>query len=274
MTKLLEILKYLLLGAIQGITETLPISSSGHLIILSSLLGIERNDDLTFEILLHFGSLIAVIYFYRKTLLKLIKSFFSYLFKKDKDCYTDFKYVWLLALATIPAALIGYFFQDYIGKNLANLLTVGVALIITSVILYVINKMPKGTKQKENITWLDAISVGIIQAIAIIPGISRSGSTVSMGLARKFNIENAVQFSFFLFIPVTLGATIIDIIHFLENPIAPTLLIPYIIAFLTSIIFTYISLKIFINVIKKGKLVIFSIYCLIVGILSIVLNFI
>lgn len=274
MDKLIELLKYLFLGAVQGITETLPISSSGHLIILGKLIGIEQNNDLTFEILLHFGSLIAIIYFYRKTLLELVKNFFSYLFKKDTKHITDYKYVWLLALASLPAAIAGFLLNDYIGNYLTSLISVGIFLIITAFILLIISMMPKGNKEKENITWKDALFIGIIQALAIIPGISRSGSTVSAGLARKFNIENAVQFAFFLFIPVALGASLLDIYHFMKNPVAPDLLIPYIVAFLTSIVFTLLSLRIFINVIKKGKLSYFAIYCLIAGATSISLYFI
>lgn len=276
MDRLIEILKYLFLGAIQGITEVLPISSSGHLIILGEVFHIKQDNNLTFEILLHFGSLIAIIYFYRKTLKDLIKNFFLYLFNKRQDAITktDFNYVLLLALATIPIGIVGYFFNDFITKYFTSLLTVGFALIVTAIILYIISKMPKGNKEKEDVTWKDALFVGIIQACAIIPGISRSGSTVSASLTRKFNLDNALRFSFLLFIPASLGAMLLDIIKLIKNPLAANLIIPYFIAFLTAIIFTYISLNIFINVIKKGKLSYFSIYCLIVGTTSLILNFI
>ena len=276
MSKLIELIKYIFFGAVQGITETLPISSSGHLIILGEIFKIKQGNDLSFEILLHFGSLIAIIYYYRKSLSELIKNFFSYLFNKNRSTENsiDYKYVWLLVLATIPAGIIGFLFNEYIAKYFTSLLTVGISLIITAIILYLINKMPKGNKEKKDITCLDALFVGVIQAFAIIPGISRSGSTVSASLARKINIDNALKFSFLLFIPVSIGAMILDIIDFIKNPIASSLLIPYFIAFLTSIIFTYISLNIFINVIKKGKLSYFSLYCLIAGSIAFVSYFI
>jgi|SRR5690554_582944 len=276
MDKFINLLKYLFLGAVQGITETLPISSSGHLVILSELFNMNKTDDLSFEILLHFGSLIAIVYFYRKTLAELIKNFFSFIFNtnRDKENFIDFKYVFLLVLATIPAGIIGFLFNNFIAKNLTSLLTVGVSLIITAIILFLISKMPKGKKEKKDITWFDALFIGIIQALAIIPGISRSGSTVSASLSRKINIDNALKFSFLLFIPVSLGAMTLDIIDFIKNPITINLIIPYFIAFLTSIIFTYISLKIFIEIIKKGKLSYFAIYCFFVGTTSFILSFI
>ncbi|QVK17218.1 UDP pyrophosphate phosphatase [Mycoplasmatota bacterium] len=273
MDKLILLLKYIFFGAVQGITETLPISSSGHLVIFSELFNLEQGNDLTFEILLHFGSLIAIIYFYRKTICELIKNFFSYLFHREKNTYTDFKYVWLLVLATFPIGLIGFLFQDFIASRLKNLLTVGISLLVTALILYLISRMSKGNKEKENMTWKDALFIGIVQAAAIIPGISRSGSTVSASLSRKLDIDNALKFSFLLFIPAALGAMLLDIVHFIKEPTAPDLIIPYITAFLTSIVFTLISLNIFIGIIKKGKLSYFSIYCSIVGSLSIILHF-
>ncbi len=274
MDKIIELLKYFFFGAVQGITETLPISSSGHLIILGEVFAIEQGNDLTFEILLHMGSLIAVIYFYRKSLGELIKNFFAYLFKKDPEKKADFKYGWLIVLATIPAGIIGFLFNDIIAKYLASLLTVGIGLIITGIILYFISKIPKGNKEKADITWFDALFIGIVQAFAIIPGISRSGSTVSAGLSRKINIDNALKFSFLLFIPVSLGASLLDIIHFINNPLATKLFIPYLIAFLAATLFTLISLNIFINIIKKGKLNYFAGYCFLVGLVVFIISFI
>ncbi len=270
----MTLLQYIFFGAIQGITETLPISSSGHLVILGKIITIDEGNDLTFEIFLHFGSLIAIIIFYRKTLLELIKNFFGYLSNKDETKLTDYKYVWLLALASIPAGLIGVLFKDYIEKHLTNLLTAGIALLVTALVLFIISKIPKGNKEKSDMTWKDALFIGIIQAFAIIPGISRSGSTVSASLSRKLNIDNALKFSFLLFIPVALGAALLDIVKFIENPEINNLIIPYLAAGLTSIIFTLIALNIFINVIKKGKLSYFSIYCSCIGIFSIILSFI
>ncbi len=270
----INLLKYIFFGAVQGITETLPISSSGHLLLLNKIIKLEENNDLTFEILLHFGSLIAIVIFYRKTIIELINNFFIYLFKKDKSKQTDFKYVWLLALATIPASLLGFLFNDKIEEHLTSLLTVGISLIVTAVVLYLISKMPKGHKEKADMNWKDALFIGLVQAVAIIPGISRSGSTVSASLSRKLSIDNALRFSFLLFIPISIGATILKIIDYVKTPETSIITIPYIIAFLTSIVFTLISLNIFIEIIKRSKLSYFSIYCLLVGILSISLNFI
>jgi undecaprenyl-diphosphatase len=274
---LIELLKYLFLGAIQGITETLPISSSGHLVIMQELVGLEQDDNLTFEILLHFGSLIAIVIFYYSVIVDVIKNFFHHIFKKEErneETRTDFKYAWLLVVATIPAGLAGVILEDMIGKHLNNTLSVGIALLLTALILYLISQLPKGFKDKQAITFKDAIMIGLMQALAIIPGISRSGSTISMGLYRKLDIDQALRFSFLLFIPVALGATLIDVIEYIQNPVVfeqPTL---YFIAFLTSIVFTLFSLRIFTDIIKKGKLIYFSYYCIIAGIVSLSLYFI
>lgn len=271
MDKIFEILKYIFLGAVQGITETLPISSSGHLVIMEKILNIKGPEkDLTFEILLHLGSLIAIFYFYRKTIIALIKNFFIYLFKRDETKFNDYKYAWLIVVSTIPAGIVGLLLKDFIAEKLTNLLTVGCALLITALVLFFISKIKKGNKDKTQITFKDAIIIGVVQALAIIPGISRSGSTVSASLYRKFNIDDALRFSFLLFIPAALGAALIDVVKFVNNPNISTLIIPYFLAFLTSIIFTYISLNIFIDIIKRGKLSYFSIYCFIVGTLSII----
>lgn len=272
--KFIELLRYLFLGAIQGITETLPISSSGHLVIMQELLGIEPDNSLTFEILLHFGSLIAIVIFYRKIILELIQNFFIYLFKRDADKLEDFRYVWLIVVATIPAGVIGIFLKDQIGSYLNNTLSVGIALLFTAAILFTISKLPRGTKTKGEITFKDAIFIGLMQAVAIIPGISRSGSTVSMSLYRKLNIDHALRFSFLLFVPVALGATLIDLVEYIKEPTLQFEPVLYLISFLTSILFTFISLKIFIDILKRGKLIYFSYYCVFAGLTSLSIYFI
>lgn len=271
--EIIEILKFIFLGAIQGITETLPISSSGHIVIFKELTHIDvPENDLTFAILLHFGSLIAIIYFYRKVIAELFVNFFGYLISKEETKKADFKYVWLLVVATIPAGVIGILFKDFIEEKLSNILTVGISLLVTSMVLFYISKLKLGNKDKSDITFIDAIIIGVVQAIAIIPGISRSGSTVSASLSRKFDIDNALRFSFLLFIPAALGAALIDVKNFFENPEVTSNIVLYLISFLTSILFTYLSLHFFISVIKRGKLAYFSLYCFVVGLISIFIS--
>jgi undecaprenyl-diphosphatase len=271
---IIEILKYVFIGMVQGITETLPISSSGHLLILQELLNFKQDQNLTFEILLHFGSLIAICIFYRQTIKELLVHFFSYLFKRNTDAKADFRLCWLIVLATLPAAITGLLLEDFITMHLTSLLTIGISLLFTSMILYIISQSKKGYKDFTDVTIMDAIMVGVMQAFAIIPGISRSGSTVSMSLARKLSIDTALRFSFLLFIPVALGATLVDLIDFVKEPDLSMLSIPYLLAFLASIVFTFISLNILIDVLKKGKLHYFSIYCFVVGLISVTLFFI
>jgi undecaprenyl-diphosphatase len=275
MSQLLELLKYIFLGALQGITETLPISSSGHLVIMQALFGFKKGNTLTFEILLHFGSLIAVVLFFHKLLIELFKNFFSYLFKHDPKKQADFKYCWLLIVATIPAGIAGILAKDLIGEQLNNTFSVGIALLVTAILLSTISHLPEGHKKQENMNLVDALFIGLIQVVALIPGISRSGSTISMGLHRKLTLDQALRFSFLMFIPVAIGATLVDFIGMvgeqgfvIEQPLL------YFIAFLTSILFTYSALRFFTNILKRGKLIYFSYYCMVAGLLSIGLYFI
>ena len=264
--KLFTILQYIFLGAIQGFTEPIPISSSGHLLIIKKLFNFDMLNDINFEIVVNFGSFIAILILYRNEIFKIITDFFKYLKTKNNEYEVNFKYALLIVIGTIPAGLFGLIFKDKIDELSNNVKLIGLALIITSIALFIIRKN-KGSKEKKQISFIDAIIIGLFQVIALFPGISRSGATVVGGMSRNLKRKEALEYSFMLYLPISLATMILGVKGLLKIDNVSSLLIPYILGMIVSCIVTYFSAKWFINIMKKGKLAYFSIYCFIVGIL-------
>lgn len=263
------LLKYLILGIIQGFTEPLPISSSGHLRIFKSLFNSEVLSDMNFEIIVNFGSLIAILILYKKEIISIIKDFFCYIKTKEKKYKTNYKYAWLIVIGTIPAALLGLFIKDAIEKYFTTKL-VGAMLIITSLLLYMIKDI-KGKKEKKDITYVDALKIGLFQVIALLPGISRSGATVVGAMKSNLKRETALNYSFMLYIPISVASMILGVSDLISAGNLNQLFIPYLVSMIAAGIVTYYAAKLFIDIMKKGKLIYFSIYCFIVGIITFIL---
>lgn len=263
---LIKILKYVFLGLIQGFTEPIPISSSGHLLIIKKLFDFDTLNDINFEIIVNFGSFIAIALLFRKEIINIIKDFFSYIKTKENKYKENFKYAWLIVIGTIPAGIFGILFKDQIDTLSDNIKLVGIALLITAVALFLIKDF-KGKKEKNKITIIDSIVIGLFQAIALFPGISRSGSTVVGSMARGLKRDAAVNYSFMLYLPISIATMILGVKDLLETTNLSSLILPYTFGMIASAILTYFSAKWFINIMKKGKLIYFSIYCLIVGLL-------
>lgn len=262
------LLKFIILGVVQGFTEPIPISSSGHLILLREFFQIEVT-SLSFEIIVHFGSLIAITYVYRQEIKRLIKNFILFSKNKRKEHKADFLFTIYLLIATTMTGIIGLYFEDIISTRLTKPIFIGISLIVTSLFLWLIRNLT-GHRSYTDINFRDAVIIGLAQSIALIPGISRSGTTVVTAILLGLNRTTALKFSFLLFIPVSLGITVLSIKDVINELQHDQLFIPYIIAFVISIVTTYFALKWFINIMNKGKLHIFSIYCLIVGIIAII----
>lgn len=263
------LLKYVLLGIIQGFTEPLPISSSGHLRVFKSIFNSEVLSDMNFEIIVNFGSLIAIIFLYRKEIVSIIKDFFMYIKTKENKYKTNYNYAWLIVIGTIPAAILGIFVKDILEKHFTTKL-VGLMFIVTSLLLYMI-KDKKGKKKKEDLTILDALKIGCFQAIALLPGISRSGATIVGGMQDNLTKTAALNYSFMLYIPISLATMILGVKDLVGSADLDNLFIPYSFSMIASCIVTYYSAKLFINIMKKGKLIYFSIYCFILGIITFIL---
>ena len=259
------LIEYIILGVIQGFTEPLPISSSGHLRIFKSIFTSKALSDLNFEIILNFGSLLAIIFLYRKDIIKIIKDFFSYIKTKDDKYKVNYNYAWFIVIGTIPAGIIGIFLKDILEKYFSTKL-IGLMLVLTALMLYMI-KDKNGKKTKKDMNYIDAIKIGLFQAIALIPGISRSGATVVGGMQDNLTKDTALNYSFMLYIPISLATMILGIKDLVKAPNLNELAFPYIISMIISSFVTYISAKLFIDLMKKNKLIYFSIYCFIVGLL-------
>ncbi|SMO65700.1 undecaprenyl-diphosphate phosphatase [Melghirimyces algeriensis] len=263
MTDIGLLLKYALLGLLQGITEPIPVSSSGHLLIASELFGLEI-EGLSFAVFMNFASLLAVLIIYRKDLIRLTVNGFRYITTGERQAKDDFMFIVYLIIGTIPAGVAGVLFEDYIKEALEGILIIGVTLIITGIALWVIRNL-RGRKNDQNLSLKDAIIVGLAQAVALIPGISRSGATIvaSMGIGMKR--DTALRYSFLLYIPVSVGGMILSITDLMNDPKIDTLLVPYLIAFVLSFIASYFSLKWLMNIMAKGNLGYFTVYCVAVG---------
>ena len=195
---------------------------------------------------------------------KLIKEFFLYLKTKEEKYKASFKYAWLIVIATIPAGLLGFIFKDKIELISGNVKYVGAALLITALALFIVRKLD-GKKNEKEITYGDAIKVGLFQAVALLPGISRSGSTIVGGLLSDLKKDTAVNFSFMLYIPISIATMILGVADLIKTPNVGNYLLPYGLGMIISAVITYFSAKIFINIVKQKKLIYFVIYCLVVG---------
>ncbi|MFC7321202.1 undecaprenyl-diphosphate phosphatase [Halobacillus campisalis] len=262
MEQLWLIIKYLFLGIFQGFTEPIPISSSGHLVILQDLMNLQI-EGLQFEVMVNFGSLIAVLIIYREDIIRLFKNGIGFLITRDERQKDDFNFVIYLLIATIPAGLIGVLFKDSFDSLKGMTQVVGITLIITGLALWLIRNL-RGRKGDGMLTWKDALIIGFAQAVALVPGISRSGATIVAAMLLGTKQQTALRFSFLLFIPVSLGTMLLSIGDLLEDDLA-TLWPSYLVAFIASIIASYFSLKWFMNIMAEGNLKYFAIYCFVVG---------
>jgi len=265
---MLIIFQYIILGIIQGLTEPLPISSSGHLRIFQELFNTNMFNDLNFEIIVHFGSLLALLFIFKQDIKRLIQSFFKFIFTKNKEkkkkLFPDFKYVLLIIIATIPAALAGFFLKDLIEDKMASIRLVGIALLITALALFIIRNI-KGTKEDKDITYKDACLIGLLQAVALFPGISRSGIVLVGCLLRDFKRDAALKYTFMLFFPISIAATILGISDLINAGNLSVVWLPYTFGFITATIVTYFAFLWLRNMVRKGKLWKFAIYCIAMG---------
>ncbi|RKD73571.1 undecaprenyl-diphosphatase [Sinobaca qinghaiensis] len=256
------LLKYLFLGLFQGITEPIPISSSGHLVIVQELIGL-GNTGLEFLVLVNFGSLIAVLVVYWHDIVKLAANGITYVTTRKAAARDDFDFILYLVIATIPAGVIGLTLGDYIESELDKVWIVGATLIVTGFALWIIRNL-RGSRNDGQLNWKDAVIIGLAQAVALIPGISRSGATIVAAMLLGTKQETALRFSFLLYIPISIGTTVLSLDTILGENL-PDMWLNYLVAFIASIITSYISLKWFMNIMAKGNLKYFAIYCFIVG---------
>lgn len=264
---ILLILKMMLIGLVQGFTEPIPVSSSGHVMIASELLGLGEQ-GFTFAILTNTASLLAILFIYRADIVRLASNSIQYIKTKEPAYKSDFWFVCYIVIGTIPAGLLGVLLSDYIAESV-SMTTIAVMLFVTGIALWLIRNK-RGTKSESTMTGKDAFLIGLGQAVALTPGISRSGATIISAIAVGLNQETALRFSFMLYIPVSLGGVVLGLTDFMDEPNKSQLAVPYAAAFVSTLIMTYFALKWFMGIMKTGKLIYFTYYCFTVGILLLI----
>lgn len=285
----MSLLEAVLMGLIQGLTEFLPVSSSGHLAIFKQILHIELDTGILFDVLLHLGTLLAVFVAYFKDIKRLIIEGFGILFDcisnsvifvtnkihNDEQPYRHIvrnayrKFVMLVIVSTIPTAIIGYAAKDLIETASKILIVPGICLIITSILLFVADKYNSGTKTPKHVSYNNAFIIGICQGIATLPGISRSGTTITACLLSGFDKRFAVKYSFIMSIPAILGAAVLELKDIGSIKINSQEILYYGIGALVSAVVGYICIKTMLVVVRKKKFKIFAVYCLLVGIIAV-----
>lgn len=291
----MSLIESIILGIVQGIAEFLPISSSGHLAIFKKIFGLSEV-GLTYDILLHAGTLVAVFIVYWNDIWKLIKEgvgiiidacknigiFFSRNIGRNEVDYIQVigtsyrKFVMLIIVSTIPTGIIGLVFKKVFNLDNPSIIIPGIGLLITGLILFVVDDLPAGKKTPKEMTYKNAIIIGISQGIATLPGISRSGTTLTVGVLNGLDRKFAIKYSFIMSIPAILGACVLDIKDMFapENAISGTQLTYYLVGAVVAAVVGFICIKTLLVLYKNRKMKYFSYYCFIVGIIAIVANFV
>jgi len=257
-----ELFEAIVLGIIQGLTEFLPVSSSGHIEIANFLFGNDSSgqENLTMTIVLHAATAISTLFVFRKDILDILKGVFSASWNDDK------KFAIAIIISMVPAAVVGLFFEDIVEQFFTqNLILVGGMLIITAVLLYLADKAKNTNK---SVGYVEAIIIGIAQAIATLPGLSRSGSTIATSVLLGIDRGKAARFSFLMVVPLILGKIAKDMIDgdFSDQQLN---ILPLALGFTAALITGYVACTWMINLVKKSQLTYFSIYCAIVGLIAI-----
>ena len=256
--RIIEVIKYLLIGFIQGITEIFPISSSGHLSLTYFVFNISNDNKLNLTVFLHFASCLALIVFYKKDIINIVKGSYLYVLKKKENEKKHFLFLLYLIIATIPSILVGFFIKPLIEKTFNNIYFIALGFLLTSIILLY---KPKQILN-STYTFKNTLLTGIFQSFALFPGLSRSGTTLFGSKIAKLDENNGKRFAFFLLLPISLGSFILSLFDI--SNITNSMVLLYSISFISSFIATLISLKLFINRFNYKHNIFFSIYLWIV----------
>ncbi|UCC43265.1 MAG: undecaprenyl-diphosphate phosphatase [Candidatus Zixiibacteriota bacterium] len=249
----------LVLGVIQGLTEFLPVSSSGHLVLTEELLGVKQ-PGVTFEVILHVGTLLSVLIYFRSTILRLVRSLFAGGERADRMM------LMFLVIGTIPAVVVGLLFKETFEALFSEPLMTSCFLILTGLIL----RLPRYVRRSEHpMSAGSAVVMGIGQALAILPGVSRSGSTIALGMVWGVKPSQAAEFSFLLAVPAILGAAVFNLRELTR--ITSDLAGPYVLGMFVSFLFGIVAVYLVLSTIKRGKFEYFAYYCFAAGLIGLYL---
>ena len=264
-----EVLQALILGIVQGLTELLPISSSAHLNLISWVFN--WNIPESFDVALHFGTLLAIVLFFYKDWIKLIKGDYKQVVKKERSF--EGKMFWYLVAATIPGGIIGFILDKFVGDSLGKMpLLIAIALIVMGIVLYIVDKKSKNKTDYENLNFKQTFLIGLSQSLAFIPGVSRSGITMTTGRLLGVKREAAAKYSFMLSGPIVLAATLFKLKDLIEYFLVADIIgiTAFIIGVLTSFIVGVFVIKFLLEFLRKGSFKIFAIYRIILGMVVII----
>lgn len=277
----MSILDAIILGLVQGVAEFLPISSSGHLAILHNLFNMSDlgSSHMFFDVLLHFGTLIAICFMYWSDIRAMLGQTVDLLGGRTYDenggrrRFPEARLFMLIIVATVPLVLI-LPVHKYIEALSNSTVFVGIALVLTGCILLVADKMPKGSKTEKNMLFTDALIVGLCQCVATLPGLSRSGTTITAGIATGHDRSYAVKFSLLMSIPAVLGATLLELIDAIKTGIDISLIPAYLFGMIAAMVSGVLSIGVLKMIARKTRFGGFSYYCWVVGVLTIILSLI
>lgn len=261
----MELIKAILLGAIQGLTEFLPISSSGHLVIGSQIMNFQQQGVL-FDVFLHLGTLLAVVVVFYKDILAMISAPFKQFWGTPDE--SSKMYLWwdvYVVLATIPAVIVGLFLKDHVEHLFTNLLLVYCMLLVTAAIMLCSRFLPKGN---SDLNWSRSIVVGCAQACAIMPGLSRSGSTIFIGMALGMDREMVARFSFIMSVPAILGAALLQSFDIIADPPAVGSIFNLVAGTAVAAVSGYFAIVLLLDIVRRNRLHYFGYYCLVVALLG------
>jgi undecaprenyl-diphosphatase len=266
----LTFLEAIILGIIQGATEFLPISSSGHLILIPSILNLDE-PNLSAIAIAHQGTLLAVLIYFRHDLWQILRAVIAGLRSRAPMAEKESRLGWYIALGTVPAVVIGLLFADAIDEVLARPETAAVALVFTGIILIVGEQLVTGKTSLSKMRWLDALIIGFAQAAALVPGISRSGVTITAGLGRGLSREMAARYSFLLGVPA-IAAGLLAAVDLAQSPTASEQIPQLMVTFLAAAVVGYACIHFLLRWLRERTLYLFAVYCIAFGGLYLLLS--
>ncbi len=259
-----NILHAFFLGILQGATEFLPVSSSGHLVLVPWLLRWE-SPDLVFDVVVHWGTALAIVVYFWRDWLSLIRAVFRSLYQRSL-AEPNARLAWFILLGTIPAALIGYLLEDFFERLFVRPVAAASFLLVTAALLAASEHLGRRERELDELTWLDALIVGLAQALAIFPGISRSGATIAAGLARGLRREFAARFSFLLATPIILGAGLLKLVDLAQMGELAAQAPALVVGFLSAGVVGFGCIHFLLRYLQRHRLYPFAVYCAVAGI--------
>lgn len=261
-----------LLGIVQGLTEFIPVSSTAHLLISEKLLGISQDDHLfSFSVIIQLGTVLAMIAFFWKDIWQIVIAFLQGIYHRKPFENLQARLGWLVIVATIPAGIAGLLLKDVIQTRFQDpFLQAAIRLLVTALLLALVEYFDNRRRHLDSATWLDALSVGLFQVLAVFPGASRSGTTIAGGMVRGFDRPSAARFAFLMSGPILIAAGAYESVRVIAMP-GTTEFLPFlIVGFMTSAVVGWLAIKWLIGFLSKHSMYVFAAYCLIAGILLLV----